>query len=798
MKHAHKAFGLLLLLVTPFLLMGIITPVDFDEGKARLVPDPIRISEPSYEAHDPIWILNDTAFHEMASIEEWSGDGSPETPYIIEGYNITSDVIGIMIQHVSVSFEIRGCYISDITPWSSFGIGIIDAPQVSIVDTMIETVHLGMELEDIDSLSVIGCTLTDIEDEGIYIIHCEGSTIDDCTIYDSYGTGIGLHEANNTLIMNCDISSLAYGSGVNLYNSHLVTIFHNEISECAYSGIWAISSSYLTVEDNIIHDNFFYFGPMCGVHLYESPHAAVVGNEIYDNARNGIYVELSDWAYIFDNHIYGNSDHGIDIIFSSNGTILQNDIHGNGWWPVIINAMCGIYLGPSLDWMISDNSIWNNTPNGISMEEAERIQITNNHIFNNTDMGVYGDAEVSGGEIMLFTERVFNTVDVETLFIVENLIHDNGISGIYLEGYSDCSIANNQIYNHIDHGIHFWGDWNKVIGNEIYNCETGIGSYECYNNTFSENVVYLCLGGIYVVNIGSNITDNIVYDNLYGIYMDNSGNCSIFGNDIGWNEVNAFERSTFEDGPLTWYNNATGIGNWWHNYNYTGYYNISSDTGHENVDLYPSRSLDLTSPVSIDYEILETGNTLVWEAYALNPSHYELFIDSESVLIEPWDGSDIEVNVDGLAHGSHTIELEVYHISGHSLADATNAIVEDLTPPSLDGPSHIVIQSNKGVSEQYSAFDPSGIGEWAVNDTVNFAIDSTGLLTNITDLAVGTYTIRIAVSDVYGNTAYHEVTVTIEAPTGGGFPTTMLLVVGGVGSIVVIVVILVLYKKRGT
>ncbi|TFG26913.1 right-handed parallel beta-helix repeat-containing protein, partial [Candidatus Thorarchaeota archaeon] len=389
MKATKKAFILFILLVTPLLLLGTVNPIFNDEAKVLQIDSPKKVSIPSYETHGPIWILNDTAFDQMATNEDWAGDGSPGSPYIIEGYNITSDVIGIMIQHVTVCFEIRECYIADFTAWTSFGIGIIDAPQASIVDTVIESKHLGMELEDIDSLSVTGCTLTDIEDEGIYVIHCDGSIIDDCTVYNSYGTGIGLHEANNTMITNCNMTFLDYGSGVYLYNSHFVTISHNNISECANSGIWSVSSPHLTVEDNMIHKNYFYFGPMCGVHLYASPHAAVVGNQIYSNARNGIYVELSDWVYIFDNEIYDNSEHGIDVLLSDNGTILQNDIHGNGWWPVMVNALCGIYLGNSFDWLVSDNSIWNNTPSGISLEFAERVEISTNRIFNNTDYGIY-------------------------------------------------------------------------------------------------------------------------------------------------------------------------------------------------------------------------------------------------------------------------------------------------------------------------------------------------------------------------------------------------------------------------
>jgi hypothetical protein len=199
--------------------------------------------------------------------------------------------------------------------------------------------------------------------------------------------------------------------------------------------------------------------------------------------------------------------------------------------------------------------------------------------------------------------------------------------------------------------------------------------------------------------------------------------------------LNAFEVNTFAGRPLLWHDNVN-VGNWWHDYNYTGFYNISSDTGDDNVDLFPSKSLELFPPAPIDFEILETGNTLTWNAYALNPSTFELFIDGQSVLVEPWDGGNIEVNVDGLAHGSHSVEAVVYHVSGHWLGNESAANVEDLTPPSaIQGPGEVLIVVGGEVSVQYSSHDSSGV-EWSVDDDVNFAIDSTGLLTSIVDLTV--------------------------------------------------------------
>ncbi|MHA1483722.1 MAG: right-handed parallel beta-helix repeat-containing protein [Candidatus Thorarchaeota archaeon] len=786
MKHAKKALVFLFLLVAPLLLAGVLPTAINNEVEATSSPITTKISVPSYEEQTPILAYNDFDMDNYASALEWEGDGSPDTPYIIEGYNITTDSDSILIHDTTRAFEIRDCLITSFSSGAGNGIMINNATQAAIVDTVVMDKSDTIDVRNVPSLYIENCTIYD-GGSSVFIYNCSGATIAECDIYDNFDSGIYLELCNNSMISNNEINSTVVGAGIYLGSSHYVTIIGNHIFDCAASGVWAVLSPHATIENNIIHNNMFFTGPMCGIHLENSPYASIIGNAIYDNARNGIFVEASDWVYIFDNEIYGNSDHGIDVMFSLEGTILQNNIHGNGYWPVVMNALCGIYLGPAINFTISDNMIWNNTPSGISMEGSESIEIINNDIFNNTDTGVF--AAGSGSE---------------DLVIFNNRIHGNGYdigsplggAGILTYGYDNSLVENNLVYSNFDYGISVEGDYNKIIGNEVHDSETGIGTEECYFNLVSENTVYNCLGGILVVNVGTNVTSNIVYDNEYGIYMEQSGDCLIYGNDVGWNTVNARETNTFEGQPLIWDDNVS-IGNHWHDYDGGGIYWIWNSTHGVTPDRFPSISLNVSQAASVDFEILETGNVVEWDAYALNPSHYEVFVDNTSVLVEDWDGGNIEYLVDGLPHGTHTIGVEVFHISGHSMENGTTADVEDLTAPSdIEGPIHITITVGDNVTAQYSAEDPSGLGQWDVNDTVNFVIDSSGLLTSITDLPVGEYTILVEVSDTHGHTTFLEVTITVSA--GVGLPTTMTIAVIVGGAIAAIIVVVVILKKRGT
>ncbi len=789
MKHARKAIIFMILLVTPLLLAGVLPPAINNEVEATVSPITTKVSLPSYEEQTPILAYSDFDMDNFASDLEWAGDGSPGDPYIIEGYNITSDGDSLLIRHTTRAFEIRNCLITSFSSGSGNGIMINNATQAAIVDTVVMDKSDTIDIRNVPSLYIENCTVYDGWST-VYIYNCSGATITECEIYDQYEDNIRILESNDVVISNNEIYNAVIGAGIYTLDCNDTTIVNNHIYGCNAGGVRTIDSLRIDVENNIIHDNSFFTGGMCGVHLDGSDNATIVGNEIYDNARNGIYVVDSDWVYIFDNEIYGNSDHGIDVMFSINGTILQNNIHGNGWWPVIINALCGIFMGPVIDFVISDNSIWNNTPSGISAVDAERTEISNNHIFNNTDTGIYGYAGEGASELNIF----------------ENEIHHNGLlaigpeqAGILLYGYVHSSVSHNIVYNNTDYGISVNGDNNEIIGNVVHDSETGIGTEESYFNLVSENTVHNCLGGILVVNVGTNVTNNIVYDNEYGIYMDWSGDCLIYGNDVGWNTVNARETNTIGGQPLIWDDNVS-IGNHWHDYDGGGIYWIWNGTHGVSSDRFPSISLNLTQADTIFYEILETGNVIEWDAYALNPSHYEVFIDGSSVLVETWDGGNIAVDVDELAHGSHSVELVVYHVSGHFMGNASTADVADQTAPSpIEGPIQITITVGENVSAQYTSEDPSGIDHWGVNNTVNFAIDASGVLTNLVDLPVGEYVVQVSVSDVHDHVTFIDVTITVLAATGGGeLPTSLILAIGAGAAILVLVVVVIGYKtKRG-
>jgi parallel beta-helix repeat protein len=518
--------------------------------------------------------------------------------------------------------------------------------------------------------------------------------------------------------------------------------------------------------------------------------AVIAGNDIYENAYNGIFLVNSDWAYIFDNDIYANSDRGIYAVASDNGTILENNVYENGWWQIQGTTPCGVYLGTDAnEWLIQSNQVWNNTPTGIYIAYTTDVDIISNEVFWSIDYGI----------------MCIGSGSSDYINIMNNEVYGNGwalhTAGIAVYGLENCTIHENTVYNNTGSGILSAGFYNFITFNEVYDTiGQGINVEMTQHNLILENLVHdNTEAGVFLYAISTDVIENIIYSNGVGVHLYGASWCNVYKNDIGWNDLNALQESGTDTNLWNWV--FDDIGNHWSDYYPpTGEgidrYGITNGTHIVAFDPFPDQSINLTVASPTSYEILETGNVLYWDAYAKNPRSYTVWIDGEWVFTETWDGGPVTLDVDGLPHGFHEVELVVTHVSGYGRLAESNATVEDLTPPSgIVGPTSINVDYGVAVNTQFSSSDPSGV-HWSVNDTVYFAISSTGVLTSGTDLEAGEYPLLISATDPYGHSVTHVVVITVNPP--GGMPGTMILVLGGAVAAVVVVVVVVILKKKGS
>ncbi|MFW6142444.1 MAG: NosD domain-containing protein [Candidatus Saliniplasma sp.] len=146
--------------------------------------DPVSLNtldfENGYDSLKPIRINSDDEFIETAEREGWSGDGNPEDPYKIEGYEIDGDEngYGIYIGNVSHDFVIAGNKIYNAEGNSRLyfrdsGIYIYNTSNALIKNNIIYDNRYGL-----------------------YVHRSSYNTISNNTIFDSVGPGIFLLESD--------------------------------------------------------------------------------------------------------------------------------------------------------------------------------------------------------------------------------------------------------------------------------------------------------------------------------------------------------------------------------------------------------------------------------------------------------------------------------------------------------------------------------------------------------------------------------------------------------------------------
>jgi len=143
--------------------------------------------------------------------------------------------------------------------------------------------------------------------------------------------------------------------------------------------------------------------------------------------------------------------------------------------------------------------------------------------------------------------------------------------------------------------------------------------------------------------------------------------------------------------------------------------------------------------------------------------------------------------------------LVVFHVSGHWLSNqSTLTVVDTVGPVWSITPVDQTLEYDEPLSYQVEATDPSGIASWSVDDTTNFTISGSGLITNATTLAPGVYELEITVTDNYSNSKSITIMITVNDPVPPPDSTLVTLAIAGVGAGVVIVILVIVFKKKGS
>jgi parallel beta-helix repeat protein len=184
------------------------------------------------------------------------------------------------------------------------------------------------------------------------------------------------------------------GSGINIdgrddgpHKPHHIRISGNHIWQCPGGGINAIQADYVTIEDNIIHENAWYSRyAMSGISIYQAwnaddkpgPKIIVRRNRVFNNRS------LVDWMVT-------------NKLSDGNGIIIDD----------LRNTQNQSKIGPYHGGVLVENNLaFNNGGGGITTYLSDGVQIINNTAYKNGQVVGYPDIFVNQSSSV----KVFNNI----------------------------------------------------------------------------------------------------------------------------------------------------------------------------------------------------------------------------------------------------------------------------------------------------------------------------------------------------------------------------------------------------
>jgi len=330
----------------PVLLMAFLVIIS---AFSVLAPLPAQASvgrgpRPAYTERGPIEIVGDEGFTSENGVV--GGSGTPDDPYIIEGWEINATwSTGIKITNTRAYFIIRNCYIYSSTRETgiqlynatngriescvflncSFAIWLWEADNTVISQCNITSCIEGIDACESSGITIEGCWLKtmatgmwDVADisrcsdvvikdtvlvegytswYGIYVDNSMGILIENVSLTWSSNDGIRIEDCVGCVIANSSLgtTSTSGGTGIDLDNVTDIDIKGNTIERFFECGIWVKSGDDITIRYNTVG--------YCGSLIPHVPGIKCEGNDTMIYKNNFIYNGKIDDSQAYDSGI---------------------------------------------------------------------------------------------------------------------------------------------------------------------------------------------------------------------------------------------------------------------------------------------------------------------------------------------------------------------------------------------------------------------------------------------------------------------------------------------------------------
>ncbi len=405
----------------------------------------------SYTDHDPIRIDNDIDLNSTAQAENWTGNGSEQNPYIIEGYDIdgTSSGYCIYIGNTTDHFIVKDCYLHDASGNSSMwtkesGLNIYNSEKGIVENNTVSNNYNGISTSECHDNKILNNTVSFNDNLGIFInfFGDANDTISGNSVSHNGGYGICFNQPDSSKVINNNVSYNGDHGIYLAYGCHHHTLSGNIVSYNNKDGINYLTGRYNSIKNNTISNN-----NNSGLNLWAGSQYNIISRNVFDsNGEKGIYLQDDNGNEVINNSI-SNNEYGI---YVDSG---PNVLTGN---TISSNEKDGIHIGSSYNTVM--NNILSNNWAGIYLDSSSHSNLVSD---NNITSNLYGTYIYSSGG---------NTLK-------DNFVYSNNYFGFYLDSSSSNVMYNNDFIKNENHayddGTNQWNTSYPTGGN-YWNCYKGV------------------------------------------------------------------------------------------------------------------------------------------------------------------------------------------------------------------------------------------------------------------------------------------------------------------------------------
>jgi parallel beta-helix repeat protein len=547
------------------------------------------------------------------------------------------------------------------------------------------------------------------------------------------------------IIQDCILTGATVSPGAGIYLNNVTNgeIYEN-ICNYDYRGMYLINSSQIVIDDNICS-----FDSANGIMLTSNSYYIILRNNHCNNTAYGIFVHQSFFCIVEGNNCSNNSNRGISVEHNSDNTVSRNICNNNGGF--------GLVLYNTHHNNVTDNIFNYNPSQGIHHRASDYNRVINNTC-NNNGQGMY----------------IFDGSDDN--IVVNNTCSNNNLYGIYIYYSSRNTLNNNTCSYNNQYGIYiyYFSYDNFIVWNAFFNNTVADGYGGWSGTVFDYNY--------WSDYTGDDIDGNGIGDSPYTLipwgYQDPHPLMLLPGSPPTWTVP--LGDHAIEYGEVFRFDlNATAFGGldyWW--INDTLHFEINQTGIITNATILPLGTYSLLVSVNDTYGTIITAEITIsiedwsppcWTDFLADKIiqcgvilQFDLNATDVSGLDDWWLNDTMRFSIDAeglltmngiLPVGEYGVQVFVNDTLGHVLSyNFTLTVIDTLAPTWVEEPENQVVEYGSHLVYDLNATDPSGIGDWSIDDTVRFTIDSTGRITANFLLTPNTYSLVVYVSDIYGHT----------------------------------------------